>query len=84
LPVKLGEAMIREVHVYGKVASLHKTGEGAQHLGLGKQLIEIACKNARELGYTKINVISSVGTREYYRALGFEDKGLYQQKELTV
>lgn len=29
------EAMIREVHVYGKVAALHRTGEGTQHLGLG-------------------------------------------------
>ena len=37
---------------------------------------------AREAGYKRINVISAVGTREYYRALGFADRGLYQQKEL--
>lgn len=83
LPVGLGEAMIREVHVYGKVAGLHRTGTGAQHLGLGRQLIETACGIAREDGYTKMNVISSVGTREYYRSLGFSDNGLYQQMPLA-
>lgn len=82
LPVGPHEAMIREVHVYGKAAELHKTGKGVQHLGLGKQLVEKACAVAREAGYDKINVISSVGTREYYRALGFADKGLYQQRPL--
>jgi elongator complex protein 3 len=82
LPVNPGEAMIREVHVYGKVARLHGTGTGAQHLGLGRQLVEEACRIARDGGYRKINVISSVGTREYYRGLGFEDAGLYQQKAL--
>ena len=94
LPVGPYEAMIREVHIYGKVARLHKdsnltedashiTGnpeEGTQHLGLGKQLIEAACEISHEHGYTKVNVISSVGTREYYRNLGFADNGLYQQK----
>lgn len=82
LPVNPGEAMIREVHVYGKVARLHRTGTGAQHLGLGRQLVEEACRIARDGGYCKINVISSVGTREYYRGLGFVDNDLYQQKPL--
>jgi elongator complex protein 3 len=85
LPVNLYEAMIREVHIYGKVAGLHKTGKGAQaqHLGLGRQLIETACEIARVQGYTRMNVISSVGTRQYYRNLGFKDNGLYQQKPLS-
>jgi elongator complex protein 3 len=82
LPVNPYEAMLREVHVYGKVAKLHEAGEGAQHLGLGRQLIEKACDRARAEGYTKLNVISSVGTREYYRSLGFKDTGLYQQLSL--
>lgn len=82
LPIALGEAMIREVHVYGKVAGLHKSGKGAQHLGLGKQLVEAACALAKSAGYSHINVISSVGTREYYRGLGFCDNELYQQREL--
>lgn len=41
------EAMIREVHVYGKVAALHRTGEGTQHLGLGRALVEEACAKRR-------------------------------------
>jgi elongator complex protein 3 len=82
LPIGPHEAMIREVHIYGKVAQLHRSGEGPQHLGLGKQLIEAAGDIARAQGYEKLNVISSVGTREYYRSLGFKDNGLYQQLPL--
>lgn len=83
LPIEPSEAMIREVHVYGKAAKLKGTSEGAQHLGLGRQLIDTACAVAEERGYARINVISSVGTREYYRSLGFSDNGLYQQKALS-
>ena len=75
-------AMIREVHVYGKVAEIHKQGDGPQHLGLGHKLIAKACEIASNAGYEKINVISAVGTREYYRSLGFFDEGLYQAKSL--
>ena len=55
--------MIREVHVYGRVAGLHQRGQNAQHRGLGRMLIERACDIARENGYTAINVISAIGTR---------------------
>ena len=82
LPVAPDEAMIREVHVYGQAAQLHKTVAGAQHQGLGRQLVQRACELAKEKGYTKVNVISSVGTRAYYRNLGFEDGELYQQLSL--
>ena len=81
-PIKENEAMIREVHVYGTVAGLHKTGKGAQHLGLGKQLIKTAARLAKDHGFAKLNVISSIGTREYYRKQGFADNGLYQQMDL--
>ena len=81
-PVGLGEAMIREVHIYGRSQRLHTQGAGAQHLGLGKRLIAEAERIAREAGYEKLNVISSVGTREYYARLGFEEHDLYQQKAL--
>lgn len=82
LPINAGEAMIREVHVYGRVAGLHQGGENAQHRGLGRMLIERACDIARENGYTAINVISAIGTRSYYRKQGFTDNGLYQQRSL--
>lgn len=82
LPIDAGEAMIREVHVYGRVAGLHQGGENSQHRGLGRMLIERACDIARENGYTAINVISAIGTRGYYRKQGFTDNGLYQQRSL--
>ncbi len=82
LPIGAGEAMIREVHVYGRVAGLGKSGQNAQHRGLGRALIERACELAREDGYRAINVISAVGTRGYYRKQGFTDNGLYQQRTL--
>ena len=82
LPIAAGEAMIREVHVYGMAAQVGEAGDAAQHHGLGRALVERACELAREAGYAHINVISAVGTREYYRHLGFTDHGLYQQREL--
>ena len=82
LPIDAGEVMIREVHVYGRVAGLHQGGQNAQHRGLGRMLIERACNIARENGYTAINVISAIGTRGYYRKQGFTDNGLYQQRSL--
>lgn len=83
LPRGRAEAMIREVHVYGRVARLHEAEQGgAQHAGLGRQLVEEACRQAGKAGYEAINVISSVGTRDYYRRLGFEDGKLYQRRVL--
>ncbi len=82
LPTEADDAMIREVHVYGKVERLHEAQEGTQHLGLGRKLVARACEIAREHGRTRIFVISAVGTREYYRKLGFADSGLYQSKAL--
>ena len=82
LPIDAGEVMIREVHVYGRVAGLHQGGQNAQHRGLGRMLIERACDIARDNGYTAINVISAIGTRGYYRKQGFADNGLYQQRSL--
>ena len=83
LPTEPGTAMIREVHVYGRVTSIGASETGAaQHAGLGKALVEEACSQARAAGYHSIAVISSVGTRAYYRSLGFEDAGLYQMRQL--
>ena len=82
LPIGHGEAMIREVHVYGFATNVDSSGSSAQHRGLGRSLIEKACEIACENGYTAINVISAVGTRAYYRRLGFEDNGLYQRRAL--
>lgn len=83
LPPEIGEAMIREVHVYGFATRIDGDGMSAQHHGLGRSLIRRACQIARESGYSRVNVISAVGTREYYRKLGFEDGELYQHLDLA-
>lgn len=82
LLVQPGQAMIRELHVYGQALSLGSEGMSAQHQGLGQKLLAKASSIAAEAGYTSLNVISSIGTRTYYRAQGFSDAGLYQQKTL--
>ena len=87
-PVPLAEiataAMIREVHVYGHLASIGERGDvRSQHLGLGRSLIEEAARLACQRGFTSLAVISSVGTREYYRSLGFTDGELYQHLDLS-
>lgn len=82
LLVQPGQAMIRELHVYGQALSLGSEGMSAQHQGLGQKLLAKASSIAAEAGYTSLNVISSIGTRTYYRAQGFTDAGLYQQKAL--
>lgn len=78
-------AIIREVHVYGQSLGIGETADGkAQHLGLGKQLIDRAAEVACERGYQHLAVISAIGTREYYRKRGFQDKVLYQVKGLSA
>ncbi len=80
------EAMIREVHVYGRTSGLgaeESISGGVQHLGLGTKLVNRACEIAKQYGYEKINVISAVGTKLYYEKLGFYENGLYQQRDLN-
>ncbi len=77
-----GAAIIREVHSYGQAMGFSKRGKGkTQHQGLGKQLLERAEKRARAKGYKKIAVISAIGTREYYKKLGYVLEGTYMMKE---
>ena len=76
-------AIIREIHVYGQSLGIGENEAGrAQHSGLGKALIERAVEMATEHGYSNLAVISSIGTREYYRKRGFDDKVLYQVRQL--
>lgn len=76
-------ALIREVHVYGTSLGIgKKDGERPQHSGLGSKLIKEAEKISLDRGFERISVISSVGTREYYRKLGYELGELYQSKHI--
>jgi len=76
-------ALIREVHTYGQVAGIESPERGnAQHFGLGRRLIEASCVRAAAEGFGRLAVISAVGTRSYYRRLGFYDGTLYQHRDL--
>ncbi|MCY3834736.1 MAG: tRNA uridine(34) 5-carboxymethylaminomethyl modification radical SAM/GNAT enzyme Elp3 [Chloroflexi bacterium] len=80
-----GAAMIREVHVYGLALGIGSALDGrAQHLGLGTRLIKEAARIAAARGYRRLAVISSIGTREYYRKRGFVDGELYQMRDLEA
>lgn len=66
------DAMIREIHVYGRVVNVGLKTEGAsQHVGLGTLLIQKAEEIAKQNDKTNLGVISAVGTREYYAKRGF-------------
>jgi len=77
-------ALVRELHVYGSEVSL---GEDAkerefQHKGWGRKLLQKAERIAVAEGKKELLVRSGVGVREYYRGLGYSDKGAYMGKVL--
>ncbi|MFH1841179.1 MAG: tRNA uridine(34) 5-carboxymethylaminomethyl modification radical SAM/GNAT enzyme Elp3 [Candidatus Nealsonbacteria bacterium] len=77
-------AIIREIHTYGQQLPVKESSSviSPQHKGLGKKLIKEAEKIAKkEFGLKKIAVISSVGTRNYYRKLGYKLENTYMVKE---
>jgi elongator complex protein 3 len=65
-------SIIRELHVLGQAISIGDKGD-IQHQGLGKKLIKKAKEITKDFGLKKIAVIAAVGTREYYRKLGFDE-----------
>ncbi|KAF8854622.1 histone acetyltransferase ELP3 [Acephala macrosclerotiorum] len=77
-------SLIRELHVYGSAVPVHgRDPRKFQHQGYGTLLMEEAERIARdEHGSTKITVISGVGTRDYYRRLGYWLDGPYMSKNL--
>jgi elongator complex protein 3 len=77
-------SMVRELHVYGSVVPIHSRDPTKfQHQGFGTMLMEEAERIAREEHCaTKMAVIAGVGTRHYYRKLGYELEGPYMVKSL--
>ena len=75
-------ATIRELKVFGKVASIGDEGEDWQHRGFGRELVAEAERIARESGRSRIRVTSGVGVRGYYRSLGFDYDLPYMAKDL--
>jgi len=77
-------SMVRELHVYGSVVPIHsRDPKKFQHQGYGTLLMEEAERIAvEEHGNNKMAVIAGVGTRHYYRKLGYELEGPYMVKLL--
>jgi len=77
-------SLVRELHVYGTAVPVHgRDPTKFQHQGFGTLLMEEAERIAREEhGSVKLAVISGVGTRDYYRRLGYELDGPYMSKML--
>jgi elongator complex protein 3 len=71
--------IVRELHIYGSVVPIGlKDKERWQHRGFGKKLITEAEKIASEdYDANKIVILSAVGTREYYKKLGYFSEGPY-------
>jgi histone acetyltransferase (RNA polymerase elongator complex component) len=72
-PELVDSALIRELHVYGAIASKDKESN-VQHRGLGKNLVNKAIEISKENNYKKIAVISGIGVKNYYRKFGFENE----------
>jgi len=79
--IEEGDALVRELHVYGPQVPLEERG-AVQHRGLGRKLLERAEEIAREWGSRRIVVISGPGVRPYYRRRGYHLRGAYMAKEL--
>ena len=77
-------SIVRELHVYGTaVAVSNRDPTKFQHQGFGMLLMEEAERISREEhGSKKLLVISGVGTRHYYRKMGYHLDGPYMSKHL--
>lgn len=79
-------ALIRELHTYGKLKSIHKKNDvvesSAQHKGFGKKLLGEAERIAKQHGKNKLAIISGIGAREYYRKQGYRLTGTYMIKDV--
>ncbi|MFT4309772.1 MAG: tRNA uridine(34) 5-carboxymethylaminomethyl modification radical SAM/GNAT enzyme Elp3 [Candidatus Woesearchaeota archaeon] len=80
--IRKGDAMIRELHVYGVSEPIGIIGSNVQHRGIGRMLMLRAEEIAKNNGYTGILVISGVGVRQYYKSLGYRFDNPYMRKEL--
>lgn len=77
-------SIVRELHVYGTaVAVSARDATKQQHQGYGTLLMEEAERIAKQEHRShKLAVISGVGTRHYYRKLGYHLEGHYMVKSL--
>ena len=75
-------AIIRELHIYGELTKLKEKGK-VQHKGYGKLLLNKAEEIAEKNNKNKILVISAIGTRLYYKKLGYKLEPPYMVKYIN-
>ncbi len=76
-------ALVRELRVLGRALPLGvRARYEEQHRGLGRKLLHLAEETAEEKGCRRIMVTSAIGTRDYYRRLGYTKHGPYMGKDL--
>ena len=81
----LDAPVIRELKVLGAevdVGAAPSGGAAYQHRGFGRALVARAEERTRSSGFGRLFVMSGIGTREYYRRLGFERAGPHLAKRL--
>jgi len=80
----LPSAIVRELHVYGPLVPVGMRSPGAwQHKGYGSILLNEAERTSKEdYDLKKILVISALGTKQYYRYLGYKKDGVYMSRKL--
>jgi len=78
-------SMVRELHVYGTAVAVGESDASKfQHRGFGTLLMGEAAAIAREEhGSDRMLVISGVGTRHFYRRLGYRLHGPYMVRDLA-
>ena len=83
-PEMLRSAVVRELRVYGRTVRVGNRQTAAwQHRGLGVDLMHRMEKVAVEdFDARRLLVTSAVGTRNYYRKLGYEGCGPYMGRTL--
>jgi elongator complex protein 3 len=76
--------LIRELHIYGEMTPMGVEAHDWQHRGWGELLMNEAEKTAREkFDMEKILVMSALGTKEYFKRLGYRKEGVYVSKTFT-
>jgi len=81
----LADPVIRELKVVGTEVPVGADGTQSheyQHRGFGRGLLRAAEERARGEGFSRLFVMSAVGTREYYRREGYERVGPHMAKSV--
>jgi len=76
--------LVRELHVYGTMVPIGKRyHDSYQHKGFGARLMREAERIAKEeFDARKIIVMGAIGTKEYYKKLGYRKEGPYMVRSI--